>query len=305
MSLSRSGSLKTLRVVLFAVLVVQALMLLPATPAAALVGVVYVEDQAAGVTFDRWVTGFSGSYSGGTYVYGRWTNTELSARFTGSKVRWRGPRQPGYGKAEVYIDGMYRQTVDCYAAVGTLSDTIFESTVLADTTHTIEIRLTGAKNPASSGNVVVVDRFDVEGSNPKGVGTRLNEQGLYATFTGTWVKAANPTYTSSTYAYSRWPGTSYAAQFTGTKVAWIGPMTNAYGKANIYIDGAYKGTVDCYSAATGWRYRIWESETLALASHYIQIKPTGTKRAASTDTVVVVDAFDVSSGDPVPPIEAR
>ena len=77
-------------------------------------------------------------------------------------------------------------------------------------------------------------------------------------------------------------------------MAWIGPKTYMYGKANVYIDGAFKATIDCYSATMGWRYRIWESGTLSPGSHYIQIRPTGTKTAASTNTIVVVDALDVT-----------
>jgi hypothetical protein len=253
-----------------------------------------LEDQAAGVTFDRWVTGFSASYSAGTYVYGRWANTELSAKFVGNKIRWIGPRQPSYGMADVYIDGVKVSTADCYSAVGSLSDKIFGSNTLSDGPHTITIKLMGAKNPASSGNVVVVDKFEVEGAAPAGVGTRLNEQGAWASFSGTWIKATNPTYTSSTYAYSSWAGPVYTAGFTGTKVAWIGPKVNNYGKANVYVDGAFKGTVDCYSATMGWRYKVWESATLAPGSHYIQIKPTRTKNAASTNYIVVVDGLDVT-----------
>jgi hypothetical protein len=64
-----------------------------------------VQHDAAGVVFDRWVTGYSGAYSGGGYVYGRWTGTELTASFTGARVRWIGPKQPSYGMADVYIDG--------------------------------------------------------------------------------------------------------------------------------------------------------------------------------------------------------
>jgi len=255
-----------------------------------------VEDQEAGVTFDRWVTGFSGAYSGGTYVYGRWTNTELQAKFTGSEIRWVGPKQPSYGKADVYIDGVYKATIDCYVPVAqaSISTNVWECSELADGPHTIRVRLTGAKNAASSGNVVVIDRFEIDGVAPSGAGSRWDELGFRTTFTGTWIKALNPTYYESTYAYSRWPGTTYAVGFTGTKVAWIGPMTTSYGKANVYIDGAYKGTIDCYNPATGWRYKIWESEELTRERHYIQIRPTGTKRAASTNTVVVVDAFDVT-----------
>jgi len=77
----------------------------------------------------------------------------------------------------------------------------------------------------------------------------------------------------------------------GTRVAWIGPKSIPYGKANVYIDGALKGTVDCYSAATGWRYKIWESAALPSGNHTIQVRPTHTKNAAATSFVVVVDAW--------------
>jgi len=266
-------------------------------------GPVTIEDQAAGVCFDRFVTGFGGTWSGGTYVYGRWANTALKASFTGSKIRWRGPKQPGYGKADVWIDGVYQATVDCYAPAdsATLSAVIWESPDLGDGPHTLEIRLTGAKNAASSNYVVVVDKFEVEGSAPGTAATRVNEQGSHAAFTGTWVMGANTTYTASTYTYSRWSGPVYKAYFSGTKVAWIGPKTNAYGCAKVYIDGVYKATVDCYApaASTGWRYKIWESAELASGTHTIEIRPTGTKRAASLNTIVVVDALDVANYSPV------
>jgi subtilisin family serine protease len=78
-----------------------------------------LQHDAAGVTFDRWVTGLSTEYSGGGYVYGRWTGTELKATFTGSRVRWVGPKQPSYGMADVYIDDvLVASDVDCYAPAG-------------------------------------------------------------------------------------------------------------------------------------------------------------------------------------------
>jgi len=253
-----------------------------------------VEHDAGAVTFDRWVTGFSDSYSGGGYVYSRWAGTCLEVKFSGKQIGWVGPKQPNYGKAEVYLDGVYKTTVDCYAATGTTVALLWTSVVLPDTTHTLRIRLTGTQNPASSGNVVVVDRFLVNSFGTGAIAARFDEQGPQAAFTGTWIKSVNPTYVAKTYSYSRWSGPAYTATFFGSKVAWIGPMTTTYGKANVYIDGAYKGTVDCYSSTMGWRYRIWESASLTRGSHYIQIKPTGTKRAASTNTIVVVDGLDVT-----------
>jgi len=288
-------SCKSLTVALPALFVATALALILAAPALATYST-GIDDQEGGVVFDRFVTGFSPSYIGGSYVYGRWANTELTARFTGVHIIWEGPKQPNYGMADVYIDNVKKATVDCYAAPldSKFQTEIFDSGPLgaADSLHTIKIRLTGEKNPLSFGNVVVVDRFHIYREAESGPWEyRQNESA--GTFTGTWIKATNPTYTLSTYAYSRWAGPIYSASFTGTKVAWIGPKTYMYGKANVYIDGAFKGTVDCYSATMGWRDRIWESAALPYGTHTIQIRPTGTKTAASTNTIVVVDGLDV------------
>lgn len=253
---------------------------------------VRIEDSAVGVTFDRWVPSASTLYSGGTYTYGYWTNTEMNVRFTGTNISWIGPKQPGYGMADVYIDGSFVTTVDCYAPSGTLSTTIWQSSTLAAGSHTLTIKLVGEKNAASSGYVVVVDNFSVTGSGAALSGSRLNE--TVGALTGTWVSDSNATYTSGTYLYSRWSTASIRYDFYGTKVAWIGPRSTTYGKADVYIDGTKVATVSQYSATTGWRYRVWESATLARGSHTLAIVPLGTKESASTGTNVVVDGFDTA-----------
>lgn len=250
-----------------------------------------IEDNAPGVTFDRFVPSRSSAYSGGTYTYGRWTGTRIEARFSGTKIAWTGPKQPGYGKADVYIDGVKQATVDCYApsASKTLSTTLWESKTLSPGTHTLSIRLTGAKNASSSGYVVVVDKLTV--TDPAAPYVRGNE--TKGTFTGSWVPCKNPTYTDGTYSYSRWAGSAVRYTFSGTKVAWIGPKAPFYGKADVYIDGVKKATVSQYGAL-GWRERVWESAALSSGTHTIEIRTLGTKQAESSGAVVVIDAFEVT-----------
>jgi hypothetical protein len=118
-----------------------------------------------------------------------------------------------------------------------------------------------------------------------------------AALSNTWVEASNPTYHAKTYAYSRWENAALTMTFSGTKVAWIGPRTTQYGKADVYVDGAKLATVDQYranAATQGWRERVWESGTLSTGTHTIQIRPTGTKNAASTAANIVIDAIDVT-----------
>jgi hypothetical protein len=258
-----------------------------------------VEHDAAGVVFDRWVTGFSAAYSGGGYVYSRWTGTKLDASFTGSKISWFGPKQPSYGMADVYIDGaLVASNVDSHAdAPGVLSTSVWESGGLSDGPHTISIRLTGAKNPVSTGNTVVVDRFDVTGGAPAGGGARIDDSLAMPGYTGSWVAAINPTYVDSTYRYSRWATAAFSATFTGTRVAWIGPRTPNYGVAEIWVDDVKVATVDCYRATLatqGWREVVWQSDVLTPGEHALKIVPTGTMNAVATAANVVIDAIDVT-----------
>jgi len=260
---------------------------------------VSLEHDAAGVVFDRFVTGYSTTYSGGGYVYGRWTGTVLKASFTGSGIMWVGPKQPGYGMADVWIDGAKVATdVDCYrAAPGTLSAVIWQSATLVDGPHTIELRLTGHKNAASSGYVVVVDKFEVTGAAPSGPGTRYDDSTATPGYTGTWLPYINPTYFNKTYAYSRWTNAAFTVSFTGAQVSWIGPRTPNYGIADVYVDDAKVATVDCYRAnlaTQGWREVVWTSDMLAPGAHTLSIRPTGTKNAAATAANVVIDAIDVT-----------
>jgi len=252
-----------------------------------------VEDTSAGITFDRFVPVRSAAYSNGSYVYGRWTNTRIDARFSGTRIIWIGPKQPNYGKADVYIDNVKLATVDCYAppAQATSVATIWRSPELAPGAHIISIRLTGARNPASSGNIVVIDRLVLPGAAGGVTGTRVNETaGL---FSGLWITCANTTYTGGTYRYSRWPSAKYTLAFTGTRIAWVGPRTRDYGKAAIYIDGSYVTTLSQFGLM-GWRYRVWESAVLPRGEHTLEIRVLGTKQADSTSANIVVDCFDIT-----------
>jgi len=264
------------------------------------VGPATIENSDPGVTFARYFSAYGSAFSGGsyTYAYSRapFVGTKLEARFYGNQVQWIGPKQPNYGKAKVYIDDVYKETVDCYQASGTLSTVIYDSGVLStDGWHTITIEMVDGKNAASTNYVVVIDCFEVYGSAPRKAGTRTSE--TEGTYLGGWVKVSgNPTYTDSSYAYSYWTGARFFCNFTGTKVTWVGPKVYNYGRAAVYVDGGYKGTVSQYapSTSTAFRARVWESATFTSGRHYLEIRPLATKEAASSGKVIVIDAIDVT-----------
>jgi hypothetical protein len=127
------------------------------------------------------------------------------------------------------------------------------------------------------------------------VGVRENESA--GTFIGGWMKnLTNTTYTYGTYAYSYWANARFVRNFYGTRVAWVGPKIYNYGRAAVYIDGVYKGTVSQYApgADIGFRKKVWESAVLPAGNHTFEIRVLGTKDAASTGYFIVVDSIDVT-----------
>jgi hypothetical protein len=253
-----------------------------------------IQHDAAGVTFSRWVTGYSTAYSGGGYVYSRWPDASIVVEFAGTRVTWIGPKQPNYGMAVVYIDDAYVATVDCYAsdADKSLEAVLWTSGGFAEGLHTLRIWPAGTRHAASTGDVVVVDRFEVQGENPSPVYARRFDD-RSAVLSGPWIDQVNPTYYDRTYVYSRWTTASFVATFDGTQVAWIGPRTPFYGMADVYLNGLKVATVDQYRATQGWRELVWKSGTLLPGTYTLEIRPTGTKRPASSAANIVIDAIDV------------
>jgi hypothetical protein len=144
---------------------------------------VRAQDKAG--NWSAWATGPSFTLqavqengSGVSYPAGKWTRTALSdayggyvkhtsasgARaqfaFTGDEVAWVSTKGANRGKAEVWLDGVKVATVDLYSASTQTRQVVFSQGGLDPSkSHTLEVRVLGTKNAASSGKRVDVDAF--------------------------------------------------------------------------------------------------------------------------------------------------
>jgi len=86
------------------------------------------------------------------------TGAKARFQFNGSHVSWTTTKGPDRGKAEVWIDGTRRASLDLFAP--NLTRTVaFVNNGLTSGTHTLEIRVLGTKRTASNGTKVDVDVF--------------------------------------------------------------------------------------------------------------------------------------------------
>jgi hypothetical protein len=238
---------------------------------------------------------FSGGSAGSSNVPG----AAATLSFTGTAVSWIGLKCSACGIATVSIDGGAATSVDTAgpAAVpsqGLASEPVFTVSGLAAGAHTLVITVTGTTS--SSGSHIVIDAFDVTGGTAAigGAGTtRIDDRSPAVSYIGNWVHGTDPRASGGTYSEVQIAGDAANVSFTGTGVRWLGFLNSNNGIARVSVDGVFKSDVDTYSASPG-SATVFTSDALTRGAHTLTIEVTGTKNPASTDTWVIIDAFDVT-----------
>jgi GH43 family beta-xylosidase len=89
------------------------------------------------------------------------TNASATIRFTGTKVALLSVVDTGNGIAGISIDGGPEQRVDYYSSIRVGEQLRYVSPTLSAGPHTLKVRVTGDKNPASTSAVISLDRIEV------------------------------------------------------------------------------------------------------------------------------------------------
>ena len=110
-------------------------------------------------TGSGWRTQSSSSFYGGSVRYNTTAGAKQRLTRTMSDVAIVTTKGPNRGKFDVYVDGAYKATVDTYSATTSHRQVVFAWDFGMPGTHTIELRVLGAKNAASSGARVDLDAF--------------------------------------------------------------------------------------------------------------------------------------------------
>jgi hypothetical protein len=208
---------------------------------------------------------------------------------TFTSFKWITYRGPDQGKAQVLVDGAVKATVDLYNATAQWQHEITISG-LSLGKHTVVIKPLNTKNPASSNKWVVVDGFKV-GSvvyNDNKINVPYNDLFSY----GSWLGKVGNGPRFGAYRISSVANATASFSFTGTQFRFVTARGPAYGKAQIWVDGVLRTTVDLYRPAQQWQYKVTISG-LTSGNHNVVIKVLGTKNAASSGTGVVCDGFEI------------
>ena len=115
-----------------------------------------------------WKVVAASNYSLGRVMVDYRVNQTLTTTLNGSTIDVVGQTDPYAGLAEVWIDGVKRATIDMYAPTTTYQKVVFRSGTLANTAHTVQIKVLGQKGGGgvSRAAYVYIDGFRVYGALP-------------------------------------------------------------------------------------------------------------------------------------------
>ena len=120
------------------------------------------EDLNGTISFEgQWETDEDPGFSAATSRHTTHRGARVSLRFVGSGIAWIGATSSAHGIASVFIDGVFRDTVDLFSVNKSVMTSVFAVSQLDFGPHTITIEASGSKNPRSAGYSIDVDAFDV------------------------------------------------------------------------------------------------------------------------------------------------
>jgi|GEM_PF-2617906 len=129
-------------------------------------GVSPVEAESGAVTkTGTWIAYSDPSASGGGGVRSGVIDDKLTWVYTGTAFSVLFQKQPDGGIANVYIDGYLYAAIDTYNPITFYQQEITVAAGLPWAAHTMEVKVTGQKNPASSGYQVTADALKAYGVN--------------------------------------------------------------------------------------------------------------------------------------------
>ena len=115
-------------------------------------------------------------------------------------------------------------------------------------------------------------------------------------YSGSWIDEKNPDSYEGKTKCSSAPNSSVEFSFEGTAIYWRAVHSPQSGRADIYIDGALRKTVDAYSPrSTSCEQFLYFNTGLTNARHTIKVVVTGKKHAKATGARISHIAFEYSA----------
>jgi uncharacterized membrane protein len=195
---------------------------------------------------------FSSHTSGGSYTWSNTPGDMATFVFTGTWVHVGFASVDDGGQAEIFVDGFSQGTVDLYAPIANcfaaecLKSVVIDG--LADTSHTLEIVVTGLAHPNSFGTEVRLDFIDTWDGTTLGAGTFEQDHPAILR-AGTWFESAEPAASGGSYMHDGAVNNNGSVwfPFEGDSASFVALADIDTHRLSVWVDGVWQGNVLIYN----------------------------------------------------------
>jgi hypothetical protein len=244
----------------------------------------YEQNDSRLFYYGTWTATSAAGASGGSHRYT--TSGSVTVRFDGTYLAWLGKKSPVYGKAKVYVDGVYKTTVSLYSTQTTYGK-VWDTGTLSSGRHSVTIAW--VKNSSSTTAInVSVDAFDILGTL---VPARFQEGTAEFDYSGSWKPFSTSYASGGRYLRSSESGASVTITFVGSYLAWIATKGTTLTKAQVSVDGGAPKTIDLARTSVAYQQKVWTTGVLTWGTHTVIIKRAPN---ATLGKYISLDAIDVA-----------
>ena len=147
--------------------------------------------------------------------------------------------------------------------------------------HTYRFRIRPTDKAGNVGDWVYGSSFKLTAVSQASSGVK------YGPTASRWHSVTSTTYWGGTAKYASIASSTASYSFTGRSFAWVSLKASTRGKANVYVDGVLKATIDLRSTTTLKQQVVWQTTFATSARHTVMIKVLGTSGRPRVD----VDGF--------------
>lgn len=234
----------------------------------------------------KWTQWNREGMSGGSASYSYANDAAAQMSFFGSIVEYVGYKNAYGGMVNIEIDGRTVASVDTYAETEQFGATLYTAR-LNEGQHTIKLKRSSQRNPASLGSNIPFDALRIDGHAVR----RIEETHGSLIKKGNYLPVSDASYPNNKGMYTFDADSSVTVPFYGTAIDWVGFTSPWNGIVDVYLDGALLQSVDTYGPSIESEKRLVSLTGLTKSLHTLKLVRSGNKNPAASGTNLSFDYF--------------
>lgn len=237
------------------------------------------------------ISGTSGGYHASTNKKGAY----FLVKFKGDGISWLGSKSPEYGKAKIYVDGVYKKRISMRTTSTSRKQRLYTISGLKNSEiHTLKV-VNAPYNSAGNYAYLSFDAADILDGSPQKFLKRTYEEtnSLVSHQVFSTVKHAH--YSGGQAYQTVVVGKAVRFKVRAQKIYVCGKKSPKGGRFKVYINGKYVKTIDTKSKSTAYTAALYTLKTNPASTTEIRLVST-TKSGSSKAGKVVFDRFVTYDG---------